>query len=239
MNSMKRFILNKTNWPNIIIIVLSFAGIVLTFISGNYFNALVCGMFSLVLVQNLFTNIFYLDDISTTLHMNSHNKGIVVKPRFDTTPISVIVLEAKQLVFISGIHLGSIIQNRSTLLKLADQGVKIQLLAMNLENHELYKIYSLMALDRINISLKHLESFDGYPNIEIRILDSIMPTMFVARDIGESSGYIKATHWFYKTHADNAPCIEVTKSDAGIYEQYADQIKLLWDDGKPLFREKV
>ncbi|MCL2098815.1 MAG: helix-turn-helix domain-containing protein [Oscillospiraceae bacterium] len=164
-----------------------------------------------------------------------HKNHVELKKRYDI-PFVNIIKQAKREIFISGVTLHALsgvaplIESRSAELD------KIRLLVLNTENAELVKAYENMRgfpLDEP--STRHLKRYLKYKNIEIREIDSITPVIFVATDINESYGYIKAEHYFNNRQPDKSPdfpCIELEPRNTEWYNIYKNQIKVIWERGK-------
>ncbi len=173
----------------------------------------------------------YLERIQRRL--DGLGAGPRVVKRIQTTLLSEIIRKSQKELFISGVHMASLVGVRDEITNAAKRGVKVQILAFNLDNAIITGAYVTMReADAPDLNFTYLKSFLGKKNIELRIIDAFMPVLFVAGDMNSSNGHIKATHLFYKTSGADLPTVEMNFGDGLLYHDYLNQIRMLWNDGK-------
>ena len=128
-------------------------------------------------------------------------------------------------------HLGA---SRSFLNDISKR-IKIRLLALNIEEEDIERQYNKLIERKGGVAdLKHLRSFEGNPNIEIRTFDLLPTAYYVASDLDQEKGVIFASHLFSIGSATNFPLISLSRSDdKEWYEIYQGQIEGLWKKGRP------
>ena len=62
LSNFKRFIKIKSNWFYVITVFLAIAGFVISFIIKEYYFQVIGGMFALIVIENFFMLINYMDD---------------------------------------------------------------------------------------------------------------------------------------------------------------------------------
>jgi len=148
--------------------------------------------------------------------------------------MSIRLEKAQKDVIISGGSMSQIIACDDILKELANRGVKIRLLALNVENIETRNAYEKMRPydKKISVNLDHLKTFKNDENIEIRIHDSLIALYLYAIDINEENGWIGADHFLTAVKDSDYPHIEVTRRNKEWYSVYQQQIEHLWEYSK-------
>ena len=116
---------------------------------------------------------------------------------------------------------------------LAQPNIKLNLLVADSNNENLIKAYGAVKnRDFHPIDETIFKRLREHPNIEIRVIDSLMPTTFIARDVDTNDGYIRAFHNFNDT--DDAVFLDFAKDD-NWYQIYHRQLKIIWERGELFF----
>ncbi len=118
-------------------------------------------------------------------------------------------------------------------------GYTIHILVSDPDGHSIHPIAfrsketmnSLKAQDRIRDSLSTLCNIRGLsPNVEIRVIDLVLPFGLIAADINADEGVIYYEQYPFKS--DDKPVMVFHPSDPPWYGFYRDQIQLLWDHAR-------
>ena len=172
-------------------------------------------------------------DSTSNIQINTSN--VILKNRLECYDYNDIIHKAKEELFISGVNLMSFITYSSTIKGL--NHIKTRLLVMNDSNSELINAFRSMKGDNANsFSTDPLKGFylpSKLDNIEIREIDSIMPTLFMAFDMGTENGYIKAEHFFNASNSTQRPHIELTRENEKWYNIYYEHLEKVWNRAKP------
>ena len=153
--------------------------------------------------------------------------------RLESKNIRSWIKDAKHELFISGINMHTCGGTERSLI--SSKHLKIRILALKTDDSEVLKAYEDMKGHPIignRTADLFFEPLVGYEHIEIRVIKSITPVMFIAMDMDEEYGLIKAEHFFNNHNSDNLPNIELTQSDSEWYEVYKNQLETIWGRGE-------
>lgn len=162
------------------------------------------------------------------IRVNSNNDDYIeLKNVGNTKSILEIIETTKTELFISGITLKSWIGYYTHLLDRPYLNIKI--VALNINNKSLLETFKEMRGSNLDVpSLEFLKGLQSHPNIEIRLINSMMPLLFVASDIETDQGYIKIQHMMNNTGSSKVPYIELKPSNKW-YNNYKEQINTIWN----------
>jgi sugar-specific transcriptional regulator TrmB len=139
---------------------------------------------------------------------------------------------AKKEIIVTGGTLSDLNTHRITIDEITSKGVKIKLLALDVENREILDGYNkLIERPGKADNLHHLQRFENNKNIEIRKFNLLPLVYFIAKDIDDSNGAIMAVHLL--SNGEIFPCITATEKKGEWYELYKSQIKSIWEKGVP------
>lgn len=154
-----------------------------------------------------------------------------VEAIYEQMPMQRILQKAKHEIFISGFTLIEWAGYFNQLQQLAENGINVKLLVTNTYDKSLLENFEkLLGHPVVVKSLKHLIPYMDKSNIEIRVINSILPTSFVAYDMECPTGYIKAEHLLNGHLSIDYPNIEQYTGGAWYY-MYKNSIKTCWGRG--------
>lgn len=165
------------------------------------------------------------------------NNSVVLK-RLHTTKSPLDIIEmTKEELFISGITMKSWVGCISHLMDKKDISIKI--LAMNTSNESLVRCFKEARNNGANIPPldELIDGLKNHPDVEIRLIDSMTPLLFVGSDYNSTQGYIKVQPLMNSYGASKSLCIEV-ESTHNCYSNYLDQINAIWKRGKTCLKSK-
>ena len=159
-------------------------------------------------------------------------EGVRIK-KWDNSLESQMIVDAKEELFLCGYDLSRLLTNRVELLAAADRLRCVRLLAMDLDDESVRRLFSDTfgrppGLD----SLKHLGCFFMKQNIKIRTVRSPL-THISAKDMNTTLGRIQVGFIGYKASGYQSPCMELTPADIEWYDFYREQMELIWESGTP------
>jgi len=154
--------------------------------------------------------------------------------RRDATPFRNVIKRASQDIYVTGVKLYSCVSEKDSFKELLamKRQLKINLLAFDTSNSEFINAYNAMRGDyKEKVTLDHLVELLEIERLEIRVINSIPPVMFLARDIHTPNGYISAEHFFNNSDSMCWPCVELYADDGKWYEIYMKQLETIWKRG--------
>ncbi|MDR2167262.1 MAG: hypothetical protein LBE35_05360 [Clostridiales bacterium] len=223
----------SSNWISSITLFLSAIGVIIGFFAQAFSFQAISFMFLLLAAQNFSMTAYTLPQINAKLDsMTSGGHDLVrLKTRRHLRPLQEIVENAKEELFVSGATLRSwgVVED----LLLSKKELKIKILLYNFDNPELKAAHiAMMGLDADHkFTLDHLDDLWKHPNVELRKIDSIMPSFYVATDMDTAEGYIKVEGYFNNcSSALNYPNYELTPENKELYDIHKEQIEALWGE---------
>jgi len=224
-NRVKRFFAVKSNWINVIIFFVAVVALFIGFFFEGYSHQVIGVMFTLIVAENFITKITYMDDILQKLEKP---KGAVsMKHEDDCVPVPEVTKRAKKEMYISAATLINYYKYLPEIARRVDLD-KIRLL---IYSDEMIKIYDKSKNSGSEgITTSHLKPYIEVENIEIRVIDSFMPTTFFAIDMNEHYGEIRATYLFNNhQESHHMPSVELTPNDGKWYNIHKNQMEVLWE----------
>jgi len=228
---MRRFFSIKSNWVNVIIFAIAVIALAISFFFEGYSHQIIGIMFTLIVVENFITKITYMDDIIQKL---GNSKGMVMmREEDDCTPVPEVIKRAEKEMFISA---ATLISYHKYLPEIARRTnlERIRLLVYTDEMGEIYDKLKRTGARGISTSFLTPYSDGSIGNVEIRKIDSFMPTTFFAIDMSTHGGYIRATYLF-NDHQESPymPSVEFTPNDGEWYSIHKNQMEALWKRAEP------
>ena len=227
--------------------ILTFLVTIISAIAGIFENYLALIVTLLVFVGTEFTiiTIGYLEQITKILKSKSGQSEIeevIVNESQNWTDLA---LKSKHDLFLSGVTMGSLYQERRLLANISDN-VKINILVHNPYNRSVTERYCEVCKPKasINSLISKQELFKSLAsdlmvqkNVLIKMTDDPLYMQFVACDVFDESdySYIRAQHCLRKyLSANDNPKVDDkliygVKKDTAAYEVYQRQILKLWD----------
>jgi len=235
---MKRVVKSVPSWVSIITVFLAIGALVLNFVldisSDPYLPLkIIAAMLVVIAVESFVKQVFCLEGINEKLdNLRPQDSSFVeILKRNECKDLNAVINGAIHELFISGVNLQSLSNKINDLLNASRRGIKIRLLIFNLDNSSLMDAYinmkgdELRGPDKAEIFMKH---FRNCKDVEVKIIDSIMPVMFIASDMDKRYGYIKAEHFFNNAAETDLPNIELSP-DKDWYNAYYEQIEAIWN----------
>jgi len=247
MNKFVRFIKTGSNWTSIIVFVVALSAFALSFLLYTLIYQIITAMFIFIAVENFIVRYSVLDEINNKIDekLDDINMKIDAKNESKGKLLGILsvkkqdvlqrVKDAKSEVYLSGIELYAWAGVEPVVEDICNK-VKVRILVVDPNNKEVLDFYETMRgetfvpRNNVNNFLARLKN----RNVEIRLLDTLLPTVFLGIDMHESYGHIKAVHLFNEPRDnidDNLPVVELTSSDYEMYEVYKNAMERVWERG--------
>ena len=146
--------------------------------------------------------------------------------------------KAKKSLFISGATLNVLGHIYTDIDELGIEAT-IQLLLLNPNNAENLRAFATMYMQSTEEELSreiagntYLDKLSKKSNVEVRVIDFVMPMTYTAIDINTSKGYIIARQNLVNTITKHCPHVEVFNGEK-LYATYKRQVETLWEFSKP------
>ena len=239
MKLLRRFFNTKSNWINFFTLVLTFIACVISFIHEQFLPyflpyQIIATMLFLIAGENFIKQLTHMEDIKEKLDsLKLQTEFKDSRKSLEAIPSK--IKSAQNEVFITGMNMeswGGMIKDD---LKEHIKDLKlIRILVLNLDDTSLKQNYEKMRgapLEGPPTAEFFLKGFLGHKNVEIRIINRIMPIVFFAKDMNEPGGYILAVPLSNTEHDNKLLNLEFTPTDKW-YENYHQQIEELWKSGE-------
>lgn len=235
---LKNFFSNKLNWCSLIVLLVGVVALLFSMFLETISYAVILAMFTLIAAENFLTRIAALEDIRERLENMGTLKAtgpnyVELKIREELPSLQKIVSEADEEVFFSSVNLAQIVTNCG-FLKTCNLK-KIRLLAMNVDDPELRKTYEqLRGRDLVGSSPAEVfKQLKGCEHIQMRTINVLTTTHFMAKDMKLKSGYIRAEHLLNNQENNDLPSIELVSTHENWYPIYRDLLESLWERAIP------
>ena len=163
--------------------------------------------------------------------------GVIKKAENSRRDKRTIIMQAKKTIFFNGIT--SRFDAEESGLLSGKRNLQIRILVFNPKNAGLINAYKEFKGESFQDALtwKHLKRFSAHPDTEIKVIDSFVPLVFHATDIGTNDGYIKAIHLFNGMNNSLSPRVEfIEKRKDDIYDIYKNEIDIIWNRGTHVWK---
>lgn len=227
----RQYLKNKSNWISIITVLLAFLGLAVSFLVEEFTGKIISLLFVMIAVENFLTQITYLEDIKSKLDMND---SISLKTQQQCKPINDILANVQHTLFISGFTIITWSGFYTAIASKAAEGIAVKILVTDAYDPNIARQYTaLRGHSPVVLNLDHLLPYVDLPNIEIRVIESILPTSLIAYDIDYSNAYIKAQHLINNFKSKDYPNIELNR-DSEWFDRYKSFIENNWERGVPM-----
>ncbi|MCL2222381.1 MAG: hypothetical protein FWC20_08930 [Oscillospiraceae bacterium] len=239
---MKRFLNDKRNRLSIITTALAVVAVLISFIFKEFSYQIIAVMF-VVISGNFIVLIMHIEDIKQAGEIPSSSTIPLETWEDSDADVRDKIMKAKKELFIIGMtmnswgSLGNKIKDKAKLH--SSSGVKVKVLFANPNNDELLDMYTKMrggaefSGDKTTIEY-FVNGLKGERNIEMKVVNKIMPIVYFAADKDETNGYIRVIPLLSTTSNDDIPTIALTPTSGKSYDVYRGQIEELWKSGNPL-----
>ncbi len=176
----------------------------------------------------------YFDEKLKICQYNTSENRVILKGRKDFERMEEIVSSATKEIYILGINLEGAMNIRDILIKKAEEGVKIRLLALDpngkaIEPFNINGVELEQRRNKIITNLLMLENLKAY-HIDIKVVDKFFVAGCTGIDYHSHNGRIIAQHYLTATSTSTAPTLDLYSQDSPywfkIYSNYLDN---LWD----------
>lgn len=183
------------------------------------------------------------DDInSISEKLNVLDANEILKKRSDFERLEHIFKQSKKDLFISGVNLEGIVPSCDIIKEMANNGVHIRLLMLDPNGKRLVASSDMSGITNSERKKKIKANFDFLTkefaqelqtkNIELKIIDNVLPLSFIGIDISSEDGRIIVQNYLFKTPSSKSLMLEFTQKQIYWYNLYKDQLELIWKNGK-------
>lgn len=160
---------------------------------------------------------------------------VLIKTRKEFERMEDIVSCANEEIFILGINLEGALNIRDTLIKKAQKGIKVKLLALDPYGTavEYFNINDVELSQRRGKIVENLKIFSGIigNNFEVKVTDRIFIAGCTAIDCSSVYGRMIAQHYLNSTSTSEAPVLDIyVKDTPGWVNIYKNYMEILWNN---------
>lgn len=173
--------------------------------------------------------------------VNAIKRVEILKKRSDFERLEHIFINVKKSLFVSGINLEGIVPSCSIIKELVKKGVYIRLLMLDPNGKKLAASSDMSGVSsnerkkkiRANLDflLREFESEIQLCQIEIRVIDDVLPMSFIGIDTEFENGRLIVQNYLYKTPSSKSLMLEFSKQQLYWYNLYTEQLELMWNKG--------
>jgi hypothetical protein len=257
MKRSQKFLKAISNWTSIITFITACIAFVISFFCEQFSYKIITLMFVLLATENFIKQFTCMEDIKERLerlalysedgikninerlnNLTSYSEGCVIVKTIEDFigEINDLLRIAQNDIIIIGDSLIKLMGSNNIIEDLTlKRGVKVRLLALNIEKKEIFTEYNKL-VDHYNgapVNLNHLQCFKS-KNIEIRTYEVLPTAYYIATDLNFPYGHIQTIPILSGEHSENKyPKMEINHSNEYWYNVYHEHIESLWKKGTP------